>query len=317
MVISFIGLNLGSFSFTPMQVLKIIGGGDLPNREIIIDLRMPRVLLALLAGGILTLGGFFMQAIIKNPLADPYIMGMSAGAGLGVNIAILGGFSFGIGSYLGIPIAAALGAFLSLALVLLLGFRVLNEDSARLLIAGVAVASVLTALTALLIYKFADNDQLAQLVYWSFGSFGRADWEAVKLAGLLLLGALVGAWILGTRLDLLMLGDVQAAGLGMQTGKVKVIILVICSFSVGGLVAFTGPIGFVGMMVPHFARSFFGAIHRRNLLPSCLLGACFMEACDILARILTPPAGLPIGIITSLLGVPFFLYLLFSSKSYL
>jgi len=311
-----LGLHTGSMDFSSADIWHLLTHPKDPDALIIWDLRMPRLLLAFCSGAVLSLGGFFMQALIKNPLADPYIMGLTAGAGLGVNLLILG--LIPIGSLaLGYPLVAGLGGLLSLALVLALGWKALAEDGARLLIAGVAVASLCTAITGLLIYTQADSDQVRRVIFWSFGSFHRADWNAVQVAGVLLLIAATWGWAMARRLDVLGMGDQQAQSLGLPVLRFKLILLLITSLTVGGTVAFTGPIGFVGMMVPHVSRALFGASHRPNMLLAPLLGGSYLVSCDILARWILPPAGLPIGIITALLGVPFFLYLLRGQRGYL
>lgn len=311
------GLAIGSFDFSLGEIFRAIAGQEIKNREIIMDLRLPRVLLTAFTGAILALSGFFMQALIKNPLADPYIMGVTAGAGFGVNILILGLIPISGFTYFTLPFFAGAGSLISLLLVLGLGYRSLLEDNSKLLIAGVAVSSIFTALTGVLIYRFAESDQVRRLVFWTFGSFGNATWEAVAVCAPVWLFSLVFGMIYGRKMDILILGDVQAKTLGMEVSRVKMILLLVSSLVVGTTVAFTGPIGFVGMMIPHFCRALFGSAHRPNILLGTLMGAAFLTGCDVLGRIILPPAGLPTGIITAILGVPFFLYILFSRKSYL
>ncbi|MEM7371104.1 MAG: iron ABC transporter permease [Bacteroidota bacterium] len=312
-----LGLHTGSYDFSSKEIFQAIIDPAFKDRMIIVDLRLPRVLLALLSGGILALGGFYMQVLIKNPLADPYIMGLTAGAGFGVNLLILGIIPLAGMTIFTYPIAAGLGGLGSLALLALLGFRGFYQDNAKLLIAGVAVASIFTALTGILIYTWADSDQIRNLVFWSFGSFGKANWEAVQVCVLLLLVAILFGLRYSRSLDVLYLGDLQAQTLGMSVVRMKWMILILTSLVVGGSVAFTGPIGFVGMMIPHVCRGLFGGSHRPNILLGSLLGGSYLCLCDVLTRWMLPPAGLPIGIITAVLGVPFFLYLLYSPRSHL
>ncbi|MEL6134970.1 MAG: iron ABC transporter permease, partial [Bacteroidota bacterium] len=274
-------------------------------------------LLSLLAGGVLTLSGFYMQALIKNPLADPYIMGLTAGAGFGVNIVILGIVPVATYTIWTYPTFAALGAMATLLLVVGLGFRALLEDNSKLLIAGVAVSAIFTAATGVMIYLLADNDQLRQLIFWSFGSFAKATWDAVAVTGLMLLIGVVFGQLNHRKLDVLSLGDHQAQSLGLEVRRFKYSLLFWTSLIVGGTVAFTGPIGFVGMMIPHFSRSLFGGLHRTNLWLGTLLGGVYLTTCDVLSRWILAPSGLPIGIVTAILGVPFFLYLLFGRNQQL
>ncbi|RMG16866.1 MAG: iron ABC transporter permease [Bacteroidetes bacterium] len=311
------GLATGPYPFSLGDILRVLAGQEVPHGELIIQLRMPRVLLAFITGAVLSCGGFFMQALIKNPLADPYIMGVTAGAGLGVNLLILGLIPIAQFTLFTYPLFAALGAVLSLLVVLVLGFRLLYEDNARLLIAGVAVASLFTAITGVLIYTLADSDEVRRMIFWTFGSLHRAHWPAVYVSACLLLMALLYGFLFARRMDVLLLGDLDARSLGMRIIAFKLSLLLITSLTVGGIVAFTGPIGFVGMMIPHFSRSVLGAAHRPNILLGSLAGGIFLCACDVLSQGLYPPAGLPIGIITAILGVPFFLYVLFSPNTYL
>lgn len=318
-VVSFSGLMTGTLDLGPGQVLHALSGAELPDNGHLVlwEIRLPRLLLALCTGAVLSLAGFFMQVLIKNPLADPYIMGLTAGAGFGVNLVMLGVIPVATYSILTYPLFAAAGALASLLALLVLGFRSFMEDNARLLIAGVAVSSIFMALTGFMIYRVADSDQVRRLVFWTFGSLGKASWEAVYVSFFMLLLASVFGFIYARSMDVMLLGDLQAQSLGMRTVRMKLGLLFVSSIAVGGTVAFTGPIGFVGMMIPHFSRALFGASHRRNMILGALLGGSYLAACDVLSRWLLPPAGLPIGIITSILGVPFFLYILFSGKNYL
>ncbi|MDX2248716.1 MAG: iron ABC transporter permease [Bacteroidia bacterium] len=311
------GLTVGSFDFSLGEIARALAGQEIENREIIVELRLPRLLLAACTGGVLALSGFFMQALIKNPLADPYIMGVTAGAGFGVNLLILGIIPIAGFTLFTTPLFAATGSLASLILVLGLGYRSIWEDNPKLLIAGVAVSSIFTAMTGVLIYRFAESDQVRRLVFWTFGSFGHATPESVGICFPLLVGVLIFGLIYSRKMDILILGDLSAKTLGMNVPRVKMALLLVSSLAVGITVAFTGPIGFVGMMIPHFCRALLGATHRPNILLGTLMGAGFLTACDVLGRIILPPAGLPTGIITAILGVPFFLYVLFSRRNYL
>lgn len=308
-VVVVLGMNVGSWEMGLAEVWQAIVGPETLEKAIVRDLRLTRVLLAMCSGALLTLGGFLMQALVRNPLADPYIMGLSAGAGFGANLRLLG--IVAIGGIAFLPVYAFLGAAFSLGLLLVLGARSLGEDSPRLLIAGIAVSSFFVALTGFMIYTAKDFEDLRAVIYWSLGGFGGAKWEAVGVSAFLLLVLWGYAWWMRARLDLLALGDVQAKALGMGVPRVKLGLLAMTALCVGGSIAYTGPIGFVGLMIPHFSRSLNGGLHRRNLLFGPLLGAVFLPLCDLASQVLYPPVGLPVGILTALLGVPFFLQLLF------
>ncbi len=305
------GLLTGSYDLGIQTVGEILLGKSHPQSMVILDLRLPRVLLAFATGGLLTLSGFLMQAVVRNPLADPYIMGVSGGAGLGVNILMLGLAPLATWSIFTLPLFAAIGGLGSLLLVLSLGYRGIGEETSRLLIAGVAVSSFCTAIMGLLIYRFAGDSQVRGLLFWTFGSFDRAAWPGVWINAGLLLGLIFLFKLLATRLDLMMLGEESAKSLGLQVATFRLGVLLAASLAAGTAVAFCGPIGFVGLMGPHFSRAFFGGSHRTNLLPGVWLGGVFLAGADLVSRWILPPAGLPVGIVTALLGVPFFLYLLF------
>lgn len=311
-LVIFMGMNVGVWDLSPGEVWNALFFPEDLTGTIVRDLRLTRVLMATITGALLTLGGFLMQALIRNPLADPYIMGLSAGAGFGANLRLLG--VIGLGGMVWLPGYAFLGACLSLGLLLVLGFKSLSSDSTRLLIAGIAVSSFFMALTGFMIYTASDSEDLHAVILWSFGSFSGVRWEAIAISGSLLALLWGFSVVNANRLDLLSLGDQQAKSLGMSTGKMKITLLVLTSLCVGGSIAYTGPVGFVGLMVPHFSRSLVGGLHRPNLLIGTLMGAVFLPICDIASQLIYPPVGLPIGIITAILGVPFFLYLLFSSR---
>jgi len=311
-LVIFLGMNVGVWDLSPGQVWNALFFPEDLTGTIVRDLRLTRVLMGTLTGALLTLGGFLMQALIRNPLADPYIMGLSAGAGFGANLRLLGVIV--IGGMVWLPAYAFVGACISLGLLLVLGFKALSSDSTRLLIAGIAVSSFFMALTGFMIYTASDAEDLHAVILWSFGSFSGVRWEAIAVSGSLLLLLWSFALANANRLDLLSLGDQQAKSLGMATGKMKVVLLAVTSLCVGGSIAYTGPVGFIGLMIPHFSRSLMGGLHRPNLIVGTLMGAVFLPLCDIASQLIYPPVGLPIGIITAILGVPFFLYLLFSSR---
>lgn len=306
-----LGLHIGSFQISTNEILHILAGAISEKSNIIWQIRLPRIILAMSCGAVLSLCGFFMQALLKNPLADPYIMGVTSGAGLGVNLLFVFGSNALIFSIFTLPIFACLGSLLSLLFVIGLGYKSLFARSERLLLAGVACSSICTAWTGVLIYRFSENDQIRKMLFWSFGSFEKATPETALIAAILALFCLIFGILYSPTLDILVFGEEQAHSLGLSVKKSNWILLIFTSLFAGGIVAFTGPIGFVGMMIPHFCRAFFGSSHRINMVFGTLMGGIYLSLCDSLSRWFLPPAGLPIGIVTAILGVPFFIYILY------
>jgi len=277
-------------------------------QEQILSFRLSRIFTAFLAGAVLSMAGFYIQALVHNPLADPYLMGVSSGAGFGVTLLTTGIIPFiGLYSIWFLPLIAFGGSLASLFLVLLLSR---GQHTFGLLMAGIAVSSLFTALTGYCIYQFSDELQLRSVMFWTLGSFNRSSWEGVYTALICLGVSLIYGRIRSSRLDVLSLGGDTASGLGLKVKTFRKEVIWVIALTVGATTAFTGPIGFVGLMIPHFTRALLGASHRNALPFAALLGGTFLLACDSLAKILLPPAGLPVSIITSLLGIPFFLYLL-------
>lgn len=303
-------LFTGSFDISLGEILTTFVGIKGEHAEILFQIRLPRMLMAVESGAILALGGLYMQTLVRNPLADPYIMGVTSGAGLGVNLLFCGIFSFVKVSVFTVPFFAWLGALASVLLVISLGFKALYENSERMLMAGVATSSICTALTGLLIYRFSESDQVRKMVFWTFGNLEKATWEAVYVGFFMLLIGIIFGILFSRKMDILLTGEIAAHTLGMNVRQTKLAILLITSLIIGGITAFSGPIGFVGMMIPHVSREFSGSLHQKNVIYTALIGGIYLCLCDSLSRLILPPAGLPIGIITALLGVPFFLYLI-------
>lgn len=302
-----IGLLTGPAKLSMSQVWDGILGNNLQAETIVLGLRMPRILMALLTGAILTLGGFFMQALVRNPLADPYILGVSSGAGLGVNLLILGFIPIAGITALTYPIAAFAGGLASLTFLFFLAGKHSSGDTSKLLISGIAVSSLCTALTGLLIYLFADSNQVRRFLFWTFGDFSHCGYEGVLPSLIVLLIA----WAIrsATALDVLQFGHKEAKSLGLDTKRIQIILILLTTLITGTAIGFTGPVGFVGLMIPHFSRAALGDLHRKNLILAPLAGGVYLAACDLLSQWLYPPVGLPIGIVTALLGIPFFLFL--------
>lgn len=280
-----------------------------PVHDIIWMLRMPRLLLAACTGAGLAACGVVMQAIVKNPLADPYILGVSSGASLGAAAAIL----LGIGTWLGtnfVGIAAFLGAFGVSLLVLVVANIRGTADPVRLLLAGMALSTACSAISSFIIYFANDKSGVQSVIFWLMGSFAGARWEMmVAIALVTLLGAMF-FWTQSSILDLMLLGDAEAVTLGRNLKRYREVYLVFSSLVIGFLVYAAGMIGFVGLIVPHAVRFFTGAGHRSLLPLASITGAILMVGADALARSLIPRTEIPVGLIIALIGAPAFVYLI-------
>lgn len=277
--------------------------GDALAQDIFWQLRLPRVCLAAFTGAALALAGLLLQDLFRNPLVEPGLLGVSAGAGLAAVLALAAGLA---GPWL-LPVLAFAGALGTLALVLALGRR-LGRSSATLLLVGVALNALVAALVQLLL-SLGDNSLLRSASFWLMGSFAQAEWRLLlPAAGLLLLVAL-RARQRASALDLWQLGDTEAAHLGLDVVRFRREIMLLGSLLVALAVAQAGGIGFIGLLAPHMARRLGAVLHRQLLPASLLLGALLAVAADWMARSLIAPLELPVGVLTALLGAPAFLLL--------
>ncbi|MFI8500337.1 FecCD family ABC transporter permease [Streptomyces sp. NPDC085524] len=318
------GLALGPVRIAPGRVLGILLGGLSGERPagafaaIVWDVRLPRVLLGALVGAGLAVAGTVLQALVRNQLADPFLLGASSGASAGAVLVIVfgagsalgAGAGPGAGPDVGVPLAAFAGSMGALVAVYAMARRGGTMTTGRLVLAGVAVQYVLSALTSLVLVLAAHPDQLRSVLFWTLGGLGGARWDGLALpAAALLLGTgLLTA--LARPLDLLLAGDEGAHTLGLDTGRFRAAVFVLASLVIGVLVACSGAIGFVGLMVPHAARMVVGAGHRALLPVAALGGAVFLSLADLLARTAAAPAEIPVGVVTALVGGPFFLWML-------
>ncbi|AWA37623.1 ABC transporter permease [Pseudomonas fluorescens] len=270
-------------------------------------IRVPRMLLGALVGAGLALIGAVLQAVTRNPLADPHLLGVTSGATLGAVIVVLH-----VGEIVGLltlPIAAFIGALLSMFLVLGIANRQGRLDSDRLLLCGVAVSFVMMAIANLLLFM-GDHRASSAVMFWMLGGLGLARWELLAVPALSVLLGLILLIGMARPLNALMAGEQTAVTLGLNARAVRLRVFVIASLMTGVLVSISGSIGFVGLMVPHIARRLIGAEHRR-LLPACvLLGSVFLVWVDVAARTLIAPEDLPIGVATAALGGLFFIGLM-------
>ncbi|RZQ64922.1 iron ABC transporter permease [Amycolatopsis suaedae] len=310
------GVTLGTVGVDTAELWRILGhhllgigsAGSLDpiDDAIIWDQRAPRVFLALIVGAGLSVAGVVLQAVVRNPLAEPYILGVSSGASAAA-VAVLTLGAAAVGG-LGVSAAAFAGAMLALGLVLLLGRRGGQLAPTRLLLAGVAIGYLLQAVTSYLQIK-ASPDQLAGVVFWLLGSLSGARWDQLGLPAAIVTACTVLLFAQSRRLNLLLLGDDAAAALGAQLTRLRVGLLVTAALLTGAVISVAGGVGFVGLVVPHVVRLLVGAEHRKLLPAAALAGACYLALVDLLGRVLSD-TELPLGILTAVIGVPFLLWLL-------
>ena len=312
-----LGLLIGSFETDFSVVRRALFHYEAGNsvHYAIVYLRLPRLLLAFLTGGALAFSGYLLQAMVNNPLADPYLLGTASGASLGANLCLLGFLPIHfLGVYLP-PVMAFAGALVVTSVVVSLAYQRGQVIPSQLLLAGVALSSLLTACLSLLTFlSESEGQSFRSIVSWTMGGFERAQWADLPALALLLLVVTLLFSFLHKQLTLLLLGESRAYHLGLRLDRLRWLILLAASLATAVAVALSGPIGFVGLMVPHFGRAVFGVTSPPNILFTVWLGGNFALACDLVARLLLPPAGLPVGIITSFLGIPFFLYLLWNKN---
>lgn len=303
------GVRFGSVPLTTGEVLAVLGGGGDPTaRDIVLRLRMPRVLLGVLVGGGLAMAGATFQALLRNPLAEPYILGISGGASVGAVLVLSFGWAAS-GSWV-LPLAAFVGALVAIAMVFGVATATGRAMDVRvLLLAGVVVAAFFSACITLIL-SLSSARTVQSAVLWIMGSLAAADWGAVTLtaaytipAALLLLG-------FARPLNLMAIGEETAAYLGTDVERVKRVALMVAALITASGVAVAGVIGFVGLVVPHAVRLLIGPDHRALLPLSFLAGGAFLTMADLVARLALAPTEIPIGVITAFVGVPFFLALL-------
>ena len=280
--------------------------------QIVWQYRAPRVLLAACCGIGLSVAGVVLQAVVNNPLADPYVLGLSSGASLGA-VAVIVGLGGVVGG-LGTSTAAFLGAMLAVGAVLALGQRRGRLAPTRVVLAGVAVGYLLLAATNYLQLS-ANPNQLREVMFWTLGSVAGAQWDQLGLVMVVVLGSVGGLLLFGRRLNVLSAGDEQATALGVDVRALRLGLLAVSSLLTGVLIAAAGGIGFVGLMIPHLVRLTFGADHRRVLPMSALIGGAYLVLVDLLSRTVDAPNELPLGIFTAAFGAPFFLWLLRRNQS--
>ncbi len=319
-----LNISLGSVKIPLGDVLSALMGNSLSKSSweyIIIDYRLPKALTAIMAGSGLAVSGLLMQTLFRNPLAGPFVLGLSSGASLGVALLILGAGAFGgfLGSLLlsqwSLVIASALGSFLVLLAVLAVTLRV--KDSMAILIIGLMFGSVTAAVVAVLSY-FSTAEKLQQYIFWSFGSLGNQSWSGIVILALCCILGILIAFASCKSLNALLLGENYAKSMGLRIKRTTLLIILATSILAGGITAFAGPIAFVGLAVPHLTRQLFTTSNHYVLVPAVLLsGAILMLVCDTVAQLPMSEEMLPINAITSLIGAPVVIWLLVRKRKLL
>ena len=288
----------------------LLGGGSRVDRTIVWSLRVPRTVLALSVGGGLAVVGVAMQALVRNPLAEPYILGASSGASAGAALFFLGFLPPVVSKTASMSVVAVAGAWLAVAAVFAVARRGPALSTSRLLLAGVAMSALLGSVTAFVTFASPEPDKLRAVLFWLLGSLSRARWETVWGPLAASVGSLAALWALARPLDLLSTGEEPAAALGVPVEALKRALVALAAVATGVLVAAAGVIGFVGLIVPHAVRMVVGATHRRLVPVAFVCGALFLLLADLAARTVLPGQEVPVGVLTAICGVPFFLWLL-------
>ncbi len=313
-----VAVGLGPVSSNPGTVARIIvhhlTGSSSPvdwtyaEDAIVWKVRVPRVLLGALVGAGLAVSGVVLQAMVRNVLAEPYLLGLSSGASTGAAAAIILGLGTGLGG-VSLSVTAFFGALGAAVLVFTLARASGRVTSSRLLLAGVSVAYVLFASTNLLIFFAGNLAQTRAVLFWMLGSVALARWEFLLAAAPVVLLCIPLLILWGRKLDALAIGDDTALALGVRPERFRALLLVVVALLVGTLVAVSGGIGFVGLIIPHFARRVVGSSHRKVIPVAALIGAIFLVWADVAGRMVVPPRELPLGVVTAVVGGPFLLIL--------
>lgn len=309
-----LSLAIGSVFISPNELWQtLLGNGTETAEAILWKIRLPRTILIALTGAALGGSGAAYQGLFRNPLADPFLIGVASGAGLGAVIAMSIQWPYSFWGLMAIPFAAFLAALLTVFIVYLFARVGRTIPTTNLILAGVAFSSFATSLTSFLMIR--STSEVRRALGWLLGGASQSGWDAILA---LLPYLVIGLGVLtfsGHALNVLQFGDDQAQQLGLNVTRTKRIILIAASLATAAAVAFSGIIGFIGLIVPHLSRLWFGPDYRRLLPLSALGGATALLVCDILARILLAPQEIPVGIITALAGAPFFLWVLRRSKN--
>ncbi len=316
-------LIFGSVNIPFEKVFAILSGGDVKNswNYIVLNFRLPKAITAIVVGAGLSVTGLMMQTLFRNPLAGPYVLGISSGASLGVALMVMasalapvlfGAISAFLGSW-ALVVAAVVGASLVFMLVALASIRI--SDSVSLLIIGIMFGSITGAVVNILQY-FSDPEQIQSFIVWTFGSLAGVSWNEMQVMAPIVFCGLIIAFFLIKPLDALLLGENYARGVGISVNKTRIAVIISTALIAGTLTAFTGPIAFIGVAVPHIARSIFRTASHKVLMPAVvLIGAVIMLVCDIISQIPGNQNTLPINSVTALFGGPVVIWVIMRSRN--
>ncbi len=308
-------VDLGFDVIKKVLIAKVTGAGqsqsiDQSMESILWDIRIPRILTAFITGAGLTLCGILMQALTKNPLADPYVLGISHGASAGAVSVIMYGYLNFLGGY-GRMVGAFVGAVLSIVLAMKIASIRNKITATQLVLSGIAVSALFGAVTNFMIYHTkTGSDKVKTATYWMMGSLNGSNWEMLIYATIAFAICLAIIVLMSRKLDVLLLGEEVAVTVGVDTDKLKLAIIIMSTLLTGVIVSISGTIGFVGLTIPHITRSIVGTKHVKLIPASILVGGTFLVLADMISRVIVRPEELPIGVVSAFFGAPFFLYLI-------
>ncbi len=323
-ILTVLNISLGSVYIPFQKILATLSGQSIENegwQNIILQFRLPKAITAILVGSGLGISGLLMQTLFRNPLAGPFVLGISSGASLGVAIAILAGMTFGFsltqmgigGSWI-LTISASLGAVLVLLIVILVSLKV--KDSMSLLIIGLMFGSATSAIVTVLQF-FSKAESIQAYLVWTFGSLGGVTWQELEVFLPIVLLTIFASFMLSKKLNALLLGDNYARSMGLNINNTRLLIIISTALLAGTITAFCGPIAFIGIAIPHITRLIFNTSNHKILFPMVVLcGAILMLICDLIAQIPGREYTLPINAVTSVIGAPLVIWLVVRRKNF-
>lgn len=311
-----ISLKFGSVAYSSTQVWDVVKAhlqgntaADPAVESVVWQLRMPRGLLAAIVGAGLALAGVMMQTLVRNPLADPYLLGISSGASVGATAVITFGVLGSFGLY-ALSAGALIGALLATITVYAVTMAQGGITPLRLILSGVVLSSAFSAIASFLVFRGPDARAAQSVMFWMLGSVSGAQWDKIALPLIIVVAIAIFMFAISPQCDALAAGDDTATSLGVRVNLLRQLLFALQALLVGSMVAVAGGIGFVGLVIPHLARLLVGSQHRRLLPIAMLLGALFLVWVDVVARVAAPPQEIPLGVVTGLVGAPLFLILM-------